>query len=269
MSDEIKNVKEFYDNNPEMEWNRLDGFSFEFEITKFMMNKYIKKGDKILDIGGGPGRYAFYFAQLGCDVTLVDLSDGNIAFAKNKAEELQLPINTFACDARDLSTLPLDKYDHIFIMGPMYHLFKEEDRIKVISQVKKYLKKNGLIYISFIQLFAGLNYYLSECPGEIINEPAVDWFDCIYENRSWSGKAFTEALFMEIDEIIPFLNKCNLEKITFFGQEGITASNEQALKNLPETIRNYWLELSINLCEKVKYLSHSSHLMAICKVKGD
>ena len=44
-----------------------------------MMDKYIRPGDRILDIGGGPGRYAIRFAQRGCAVTLVDLSPGNIA----------------------------------------------------------------------------------------------------------------------------------------------------------------------------------------------
>lgn len=266
MKDEAVIIKEFYDSNPEMEWNRLGGFSFEFEITKTMMNRYISNGSKILDIGGGPGRYSLYYASRGCDVTLVDLSDGNVEFAKRKAVELNAPLKAYQADARELSKLPLGEYDHIFIMGPMYHIFSIEDRRSVIQQAKKHLKKGGLIFISFIQLFAGLNYYLSECPCELINEEAKEWFDCIYENRTWSGKAFTEAVFMDVEKITPFMSSCGIKKVTFFGQEGITSSNDLALKKLPDAERLLWLELSIKLCEKEKYMSHSSHLMFVGKI---
>lgn len=66
---------------------RLETHPFEFIFTTYMMDKYIRNGDRILDIGGGPGRYSIYYAKKNCDVTLVDLSPGNIALAKEKAAE--------------------------------------------------------------------------------------------------------------------------------------------------------------------------------------
>ena len=49
---EIEIVKKNYDENPQKEWDRLDGFRYEFEITKAMFIKYLKPC-KVLDIGGG------------------------------------------------------------------------------------------------------------------------------------------------------------------------------------------------------------------------
>ena len=37
--DEAVIVKKAYDDAPEREWNRLEGFRFEFEITKRKMEK--------------------------------------------------------------------------------------------------------------------------------------------------------------------------------------------------------------------------------------
>jgi 2-polyprenyl-3-methyl-5-hydroxy-6-metoxy-1,4-benzoquinol methylase len=90
---ESETVKSFYDSASEAEWKRLEGFRFEFEITRRVMARIVKPGARILDIGGGPGRYGLYFAALGHDVTLVDLSDGNIAFAKAKAAECGLLVD--------------------------------------------------------------------------------------------------------------------------------------------------------------------------------
>ena len=51
---EVEIVKQNYDENPQKEWDRLDGFRYEFEITKAMFIKYLKPC-KVLDIGGGAG----------------------------------------------------------------------------------------------------------------------------------------------------------------------------------------------------------------------
>ena len=90
MKDSTKIVKEYYDQDSMAEWNRLDEHPFEFLIAVKMMERYIKPGDKILDIGGGPGRYSLYFAKKGYDVTLVDLSDGNVELAYKICEREEL-----------------------------------------------------------------------------------------------------------------------------------------------------------------------------------
>lgn len=70
-------VKENYNKNAQLEWERLEGFHFEFEIAKHYLKKYLR-GKTVLDIGGGPGRYSVWLAKQGYDVTLVDLSENNI-----------------------------------------------------------------------------------------------------------------------------------------------------------------------------------------------
>ena len=88
MDNSQKIIKQFYDENTQYEWERLDRHPFEFAITSHFMERYVKPGDSILDIGGGPGPYSLHFLQKGNPVTLVDLSDGNVNFAKKEAEQL-------------------------------------------------------------------------------------------------------------------------------------------------------------------------------------
>lgn len=260
--DEAVIVKQWYDEHLEDEWNRLEGFHFEFEITKTIMKKYMKPG-KVLDIGGGSGRYSLYLASLGYDVTFVDLSDGNVTFAKKKAEELKLTIKAYQGDARDLSKLPLEQYDTILVMGPLYHLFSVENREKCILEAKKYLSENGVLFASFISLAGGLLYYLDECPEEIINETELELFECMKEDKSWSGKAFTEATFIEVDEVEPFFSRLDFSKITMFGQEGVCGPRLRMIESSSSDVRNFYLNLSLKLCEKEKYFPYSNHIMYI------
>lgn len=263
---EIEIVKKNYNNNPQLEWDRLEGFTYEFEITKKFLLKHLK-GKTVLDIGGGPGRYSIFLAKQGYEVTLIDLSSGNINLAKQKINENNLNIKTYEADARDLSKLNLGKFDNVLVMGPLYHLSKDDDRIKCINEAKKHLAKNGKIFVSFINITAGLNYYLDECPEKIIYEQALDLFDRMKENKSWSGMAFTQATFTHPKEIEPFFDKLGFEKITLFGQEGITGTRLEFIQNLDENIRKFYLNISLKLCENPYYYSYSNHLMYIGKLK--
>lgn len=137
---DVEIVRENYNKNAQLEWERLEGFHFEFEITKHYLKKYLR-GKTVLDIGGGPGRYSVWLAQQGYDVTLVDLSESNIKLAKQKFKEFGVQAKAYVCDARDLSGLDLSTFDNVLIMGPLYHLSDVEDRKKCVLEAKKHLAK--------------------------------------------------------------------------------------------------------------------------------
>ena len=65
-------INKYYDKNVETEWKRLDDHWLEFETTYHHIIKNIPRGSKILDLGGGPGKYAFRLAQDGYSVFLAD-----------------------------------------------------------------------------------------------------------------------------------------------------------------------------------------------------
>ena len=73
-------IQQYYDKSVETEWTRMDKHPLEFEITKKHIEQFLKPSSKIIDIGGGPGKYAFYFSSRGHNVTLLDLAPNNILF---------------------------------------------------------------------------------------------------------------------------------------------------------------------------------------------
>ena len=46
--------------------------------------------------------------------------------------------------------------------GPLYHLTKEEDRIKALSEAKRVLRPNGVVLAFTITRYAGINYGITE-----------------------------------------------------------------------------------------------------------
>lgn len=265
MDDSRDIIRNFYDQNSQQEWDRLDRHPYEFAITTHMMDRYIKAGDSILDIGGGPGRYSLHYLEKGNPVTLTDLSQGNIDFAMRLASERELPLRSLACDALLIQEHVEDKFDHVFLMGPLYHLLDEAERIQAVKSAMAMLKPNGILYASFLLMFSGIIYFLREAPEQVVQPSEQVWLDAVRQQISWGGNAFTRAFFIDQDKVLPFMQQFDLELLHLFGQEGITSTHNYDLQMQPEEIQNAWINLSIDLCEIPKYLSHSEHAMVVAR----
>jgi len=265
MDDSRDIIRNFYDQNSQQEWDRLDRHPYEFAITTHMMDRYIKAGDSILDIGGGPGRYSLHYLEKGNPVTLTDLSQGNIDFAMRLASERELPLRSLACDALLIQEYVEDKFDHVFLMGPLYHLLDEAERIQAVKSAIAMLKPNGILYASFLLMFSGIIYFLREAPEQVVQPSEQVWLDAVRQQISWGGNAFTRAFFIDQDKVLPFMQQFDLELLHLFGQEGITSTHNYDLQMQPEEIQNAWINLSIDLCEIPKYLSHSEHAMVVAR----
>lgn len=265
MDDSRDIIRNFYDQNSQQEWDRLDRHPFEFAITTRMMDRYIKAGDSILDIGGGPGRYSLHYLEKGNPVTLTDLSQGNIDFAMRLASERELPLRSLACDALLIQEHVEDKFDHVFLMGPLYHLLDEAERIRAVKSAIAMLKPNGILYASFLLMFSGIIYFLREAPEQVVQPSEQVWLDAVRQQISWGGNAFTRAFFIDQDKVLPFMQQFDLEILHLFGQEGITSTHNYDLQMQPEEIQNAWINLSVDMCEIPKYLSHSEHAMVVAR----
>lgn len=268
MRENIEAVRRHYDADPQREWDRLDGRRpFEFILTTWMMDKYVRPGDSILDIGGGPGRYSVHYAKRGCDVTLVDLSEGNAAFARQKAAEAGVPLTAYAQNCLELDELDLGTFDHVFLMGPLYHLLDEEERVLAMEAALRRLKPGGMFYASFIQVFGGLLYDLKN-GGNIVPDcqnpallPAIEAVKTGENARCEGG--FTHSYMWHPRNIAPFMERFGLKRRHLFGQEGITSPNEPQLLERDAAEFEQWIALAKKYLELPEFLSWSEHAMYI------
>ena len=261
-------IRNFYDQNSQQEWERLDRHPYEFAITTRMMDRYIQPGDSILDIGGGPGRYSLHYLQKGNPVLLTDLSQGNIDFALRLAAERDLSLRALACDALEIEQHVHEKFNHVFLMGPLYHLLNEAERVQAVNAALAMLKPGGILYASFLLMFSGIIFFLREASDLIISPGEEVWLNAVRKQISWSGDAFTKAFFIDQDKILPFMQQFDVEIMHLFGQEGITSTHNYELQAQPEEIQNAWVDFAVDLCEMPKYLSHSEHAMVISKKRN-
>ncbi|TMG04044.1 MAG: class I SAM-dependent methyltransferase [Chloroflexi bacterium] len=151
----IRRVRRFYEISAQREWERLEHptqGALEFAINKAWIKKFLPgSGSRILDIGGGPGRYSIWLAAQGYCVTLGDLSPDLLAIAREKTDEQEVELEQLVeANAVDLSIFTDNSFDAVLCLGPMYHLLEESDRQAVAGELIRVLKPGGHAFVAFL-----------------------------------------------------------------------------------------------------------------------
>lgn len=98
---------------------------------------------KILDVGAGTGFLSCFFAELGHDVTGIDLSPGMLAVARRKAERDGLKINFKEGDAENTGEAT-EAYDIVVNRHLLWAMPHPQDAVNEWARV---LKKGGKLII--------------------------------------------------------------------------------------------------------------------------
>lgn len=125
------------------------------------------------------------------------------------------------------------------------------------------LRSGGVIFVSFISLYAGLSYFMKDAPAMVLGEGEYDYLDCCTSGRDYAGDGFTKVFFINPDNIIPFVSRFPLERLNLFGQEGIASPGENNIMASGEESIQKWIEICYSLCEREGLLSFSEHPMFV------
>ncbi|MFI3237125.1 MAG: class I SAM-dependent methyltransferase [Lachnospiraceae bacterium] len=150
-----KSINKYYNDINEDERFNMRSKNIEFIVTKKYIDKYLKQGDKILEIGAGTGRYSLYYADKGYTVNAIELVEKNLEELKRKINSKH-NIRAIQGNALDLSMYEDNSFDVTLVLGPMYHLFTKEDKLKALSEATRVTKNNGILFVAYIQFDAAI-----------------------------------------------------------------------------------------------------------------
>jgi 2-polyprenyl-6-hydroxyphenyl methylase/3-demethylubiquinone-9 3-methyltransferase len=135
----------------------------------FIQNKIPLFGKKILDVGCGGGILAESMAQLGADVTGIDLASASLETARLHLLESHLHVNYREISAEELANQEPNTYDIVTCMEMLEHV---PDPVSIVHACSKLVKPGGHVFFSTINrhpkayLFAivGAEYLLRLLP---------------------------------------------------------------------------------------------------------
>lgn len=115
------------------------------KIKEFI--KLLEPGMKVLDLGCGPGNVSRQLMLSGKEFSIegIDLSEEMAKLARKN-----VPSGKFTCrDLRDIS-FPEESFDAILLSFCIVHL-NETEMADLLEKVSRYLKQEGILYLSFME----------------------------------------------------------------------------------------------------------------------
>jgi S-adenosylmethionine-dependent methyltransferase len=271
MSKEL--VRNYYETFGENEWHRLtrpEGV-IEFTITTHVLNKYLPPYGRVLDLGGGPGRYSIWLAQRHYRVVLADLSPHLLKIAQQKIMEagVQAQIEeVIICDACDLSHFEDGTFDAVLCLGPFYHLVEPADRERAALELVRVLKPDGLAFVAFIPIYTFLRrtLVLTEERHHLAQSEFVVRLmkEGIFLNDV--ANKFNTGYGVHPGEVGPFLEKYGLKMIDLLADTSFAAPYAPQLAELATSDPKVYeriMEIIIKTANDPSILGASIHLLYV------
>lgn len=266
----FQHVQDYYQSYPE--WDRLEQFPdgrLEFEVNKSWIQRYLPPpGARVLDLGGGPGRYSIWLAGLGYRVTLADLSPDLLEIAREKAREAEVELDSFVqTNAIDLKELADDSFDAVLSMGPMYHLLDEGDRHSSASQLHRVARSGAPVCVSFLNRLPVVRGMLGEIPPlpAAIEPLLTRWLDTGVFVAPVRG-FFTDSYYTHPNEVKPLLEAAGFQSLELIGSETVLAGSEALLDSLDEKqphLSGWVMERLIEVAREPSVVGAAWHLLYI------
>ena len=255
----LKALTQFYGNYDED--NRLNSRygMVEYATTLRYIEKYLRPGMQILEIGAATGRYSHYFAQQGYRVDAVELVDHNIEiFMQNIKPGENVTITQG--NAKDLHGFTDNTYDITLLLGPMYHLFTEEEKLQALSEAIRVTKKGGIIFSAYCMGDASILLY-GFGQGEIhniINKCMLD--PVTFETFSQPWDLFELHRKEDIDAL---RNHFPVTQLHFLATDGYANHMRKTLREMDEDTFQLYLQYHFATCERVDLVGYSNHTLDI------
>ncbi len=237
--------------------------SVEFLTTMHYIEQYLKPHDRVIEIGAGTGRYSHALARNGYDVQAVELIEHNIEiFRQNTKNEEKISI--VQGNAMDLSNFTDNEFDVTLLLGPLYHLYSEEDKRKALSEAIRITKPDGKIFASYVisdgclldEGFSRSNFSVAQ----YIKDGLLDseTFDAFSQPKD----LFELVRKEDIDEL---MSAFPVTRLHYVASDGFAMFMREAVDNMDDETFALYIKYHLTTCERKDFVGVTSHVIDIFK----
>lgn len=233
----------------------------EFLTTLHYIEKYLKPGMRILEIGAGTGRYSHTLAQKGYKVDAIELTECNIKVFRAKT----LPgedISIQQGDAINLENIPSDTYDITLLLGPMYHLYTDCDKHAAISEAIRVTKNGGIVFAAYCN-----NDMTAYTFGFMRDGFKIESFHALIDFDTFKLDSTPKEIFSlyrkeDVDEL---MRGFNVQRLHYVGTDMLTVFIGDTVDNMDRDTFDMYMKYHLCICERADMVGATSHMLDIFK----
>lgn len=257
----LSNIEKHYNKHPEDKRLLRRHGIVEFETTMHHLHRFLKDDYHILDIGAGTGRYTSALMAEGYTVKAVELVKRNIdVFLKREpmADVVQ-------GDARNMHFLESGTADITLLLGPLYHLIGDDEKLKALNEAKRVTKPGGLIFVAYLMNeYSILSYCFDEDRiGELMAKGVVD---ANYHIQSQEDELYD---YIRLEDIDRLNTKAGLERVTIFSPDGAADYMRTRLNQMNDDTFNHFIQYQKCISERLDLIGAGSHTVDVVRCPND
>jgi len=258
-ADTLKILTDFYENEDEDARFSTKHGRVEFLTTVRYIDKYLQSGMRILEVGAGTGRYSHHYARRGFAVDAVELVQHNIdVFNTNTQDGEQITVRQG--NAMDLSAFADETYDITLVLGPLYHLFTESNKLAALSEALRVTKRSGILFVAYacpdasIFQFGFMRNGLQHLFNRQILDPET------FKARSEPQDHFELHRKEDIDALMEHFT---IDRLHYVATDLISAYIAPAIDEFTDEMFDWFLKYHFTICERSDMVGVTNHALDI------
>lgn len=231
----------------------------EYLTTMRYIEKYLRPGMRILEIGAATGRYSHALAQKGYEVDAIELIQHNIDIFKTKT----LPgenVTIRQGNAKDLSMFSDETYDITLLLGPMYHLLTVEEQKQALAEALRVTKTGGFLFAAYCGNDATIVQFCFG-KGELRDPYYQSLIDPItFKATSTPGELFQLYRKEDIDAL---MEGFAAQRLHYVGTDMATNYMRSCIDEMDDEFFGLYLRYHFTICERSDMVGVSHHILDI------
>jgi RimJ/RimL family protein N-acetyltransferase/ubiquinone/menaquinone biosynthesis C-methylase UbiE len=251
----------YYNNHDENSRLESKHGQVEFLTTMRYIERYLTPGAKVIEIGAGTGRYSRAIADMGYSVEAVELFERNIDIFKASLRPEQ-KINITQGNALDLSAFTDNTFDITLLLGPMYHLYTEEDKLKAIAEALRVTKPGGVVFAAYCisdasLVLSGFQRKAFDI-GEYITRGKID--PVTFDTVSVPEDIFELVRKEDIDRL---MEGFHVERLHYVATDLFTRYIRDAVDEMDDETFALYLRYHFSICERADMVGITHHSLDV------
>ena len=259
----LKVLTDFYTNYDEEGRLLSKHGQVEFLTTMRYIEKYLRPGMWILEIGAATGRYSHTLARQGYRVDAVELVQHNIDLFEKYTQPGE-NVTIRQGNAKDLHFLEDGSYDITLLLGPMYHLFTEEDQLQALRETFRVTKKGGIVFTAYCGNDATMVQY---CFGRGMIR--LEHYQNLIDMETFKASSDPAELFQlyRKEDIDALMEQIPSQRLHYVGTDMATNYMRQTVDEMDEELYRLYLKYHFAICERSDMVGTSHHILDIFRKK--
>jgi ubiquinone/menaquinone biosynthesis C-methylase UbiE len=215
---------------------------------------------RLLEVGAGTGRYSIALAHEGYQVDAIELLQHNLDILTSKITATD-KITARQGNAMDLSVFKDETFDMTLILGPMYHVYKIEDKRTILKEAIRVTKKGGSVFVAYCMNEGTMISYCfiqNQIRNCMAKNMITEDFHCLSK---------PEDLFelVRTEEIKSLTQDLDVHREYLIATDGATNYMRDTVDHMDEELFELYMKYHLSVCERQDLIGATHHSLDILR----